>query len=235
MNASGARLYLIPNLIGDTSIDGVLPATLSTQVLEISHFIVEDVRNARRFLKKLNKDIVIDNLNFYELNQHTQPEEISKYLDVCSKGTSVGLISEAGLPCIADPGNVIVMMAHKKGIRVVPISGPSSIFMALMASGLNGQNFAFNGYIPVEQSLRVAKLKSLEIRSLKEKQSQIFMDTPYRNNKLFEDVLLNLNPQTYLCVALNISCEDELIITKTVGEWRKSKIDLNKKPCIFII
>lgn len=145
------------------------------------------------------------------------------------------MLSEAGLPCIADPGNVIVMMAHQKNIRVVPISGPSSLFMALMASGLNGQNFAFNGYIPVEVSLRVNKLKLLENRSVKEKQSQIFMDTPYRNDKLLDDILLNLNPHTYLCIASNISCEDEMIATKTIAEWKQGKPALNKKPCVFII
>lgn len=235
MTVSAAKLYLIPNLIGDTSIDSVLPASLSTLVSQISYFIVEDLRNSRRFLKKLNKEIVIDSLKFYELNQHTNPEEIYDYLDVCSKGIDVGLISEAGLPCIADPGNVIVRMAHEKGIKVVPIAGPSSIFMALMSSGLNGQNFAFNGYINIEPKLRIRQLKLLENKSLREGQSQIFMDTPYRNNKLFKEILLNLNQDTYLCVASNISCENEFIMTKKIAEWKKINIDLDKKPCIFII
>ncbi len=230
-----SSLYLIPNLIGETEIKDVIPASVSEIVTKLKHFIVEDVRNARRFLKKLNKEIVIDDLMFYELNKHSNPKDISNYLNASLSGADIGMISEAGLPCIADPGNVIVKMAHEKGIRVVPLSGPSSIFMALMASGLNGQNFAFNGYIPIEASLRISNLKNLEHRSLKEKQSQIFMDTPFRNNKLFEDILLNLNPHTYLCVALNISCVDEMILTKTVAEWKKTKIDLNKKPCIFII
>ncbi|MDD3740133.1 MAG: SAM-dependent methyltransferase [Bacteroidales bacterium] len=235
MTVSSAKLYLIPNLIGDTPIDSVLPASLSTLVSQISYFIVEDLRNSRRFLKKLNKDIVIDSLKFYELNQHTNLEEIYDYLDVCSKGMDIGLISEAGLPCIADPGNVIVRMAHEKGIKVVPIAGPSSIFMALMSSGLNGQNFAFNGYINIEPKLRIRQLKLLENKSLREGQSQIFMDTPYRNNKLFNDLLLNLNPDTYLCIASNISCENEFILTKKIAEWKKINIDLDKKPCIFII
>ncbi len=235
MNSTKARLYLIPNLIGNTETDSVVPDLVHKIAAEIKHFIVEDIRNARRYLKKLDKNICIDELSFYELNKHTQPVDISGYLNVCMAGHNVGMISEAGLPCVADPGNIIVKTAHERGIKVVPLSGPSSIFMALMASGLNGQNFAFNGYIPVESSLRVAKLKSLEQRSFKEKQSQIFMDTPFRNNKLFEDILSNLNPHTYLCVASNVSCEDEFILTKTIAEWKKSKMDLNKKPCIFII
>lgn len=230
-----SSLYLIPNLIGDTVIESVLPADLYSRINHIRHFIVEDVRTARRFLKKLNKEIVIDDLTFYELNKHSDPTQVSAYLAVAEKGTDIGLLSEAGLPCIADPGNVIVMMAHQKNIRVVPVSGPSSIFMALMASGLNGQNFAFNGYIPIEVSLRVNKLKLLESRAIKEKQSQIFMDTPFRNDKLLDDILLNLNSHTYLCIASNISCEDEMIETKTIAEWKRNKPALNKKPCIFII
>jgi 16S rRNA (cytidine1402-2'-O)-methyltransferase len=230
-----ANLYLIPNLIGDTEPELVLPSGLYSLIKHIKHFIVEDIRTARRFLKKLDKEIVIDDLTFYELNKHSEPTEIDKYLAVAELGSDVGLLSEAGLPCIADPGNVIVMLAHKKNIRVVPISGPSSLFMALMASGLNGQNFAFNGYIPVEALLRINKLKLLENRSVRESQSQIFMDTPYRNDKLLDDILSNLNPRTYLCIASNISCEDEMIATKTIADWKQNKPALNKKPCIFII
>ncbi|HOZ30836.1 MAG TPA: SAM-dependent methyltransferase [Bacteroidales bacterium] len=235
MNKTNSCLYLIPNLIGDTLTTDVLPLRVHNVVKSIRRFIVEDVRNVRRFLKKLDTDIVIDNLYFYELNKHTTQEEISGYLDVCNAREDVGLISEAGLPCIADPGNQIVMMAHKMGVKVIPLSGPSSIFMALMASGLNGQNFAFNGYINIEPKLRIKQLKILENKSLRQEQSQIFMDTPYRNNKLLNEILLNLNPDTYLCVASNISCENELILTKKIREWKKMKIDLDKKPCIFII
>jgi 16S rRNA (cytidine1402-2'-O)-methyltransferase len=230
-----ARLYLIPNLIGNIPTTDVLPLIVHNIVSSIKHFIVEDIRNARRFLKKLDPEISIDSLVFYELNKHTTQEEISTYLDVCIAGEDVALISEAGLPCIADPGNQIVMMAHKMNIRVIPFSGPSSIFMALMSSGLNGQNFAFNGYLSVESQLRIKQLKVLENKSLREKQSQIFMDTPYRNNKLFNEILLNLNPETYLCVASNISCENEFIMTKRIAEWKKLNINLDKKPCIFII
>jgi len=235
MVKANARLYLIPNLIGDTHTTDVLPLQVHKIVSSLRHYIVEDIRNARRFLKKLDADIQIDNLVFYELNKHTSQEEISGYLNVCSEGVNIGLISEAGLPCIADPGNQIVMLAHKTGVKVVPLSGPSSIFMALMASGLNGQNFAFNGYVNIEPKLRIKQLMMLENRSLRERQSQIFMDTPFRNNKLFSEMLSVLNPNTYLCVASNISCENELIMTKKISEWKKVDIDLNKKPCIFIL
>jgi len=235
VDKTNAKLFLIPNLIGNTPTTDVLPLIVHNVVSSIKHFIVEDIRNARRFLKKLDSEILIDSLVFYELNKHTTQEEISTYLDVCIAGEDIALISEAGLPCIADPGNQIVMMAHKMNIRVIPFSGPSSIFMALMSSGLNGQNFAFNGYLSVESQLRIRQLKVLENKSLREKQSQIFMDTPYRNNKLFNEILLNLNPDTYLCVASNISCENEFIMTKKIAEWKKLNINLDKKPCIFII
>jgi len=228
-------LYLIPNLIGATDVDDVLPKNLYSQISHIRHFIVEDIRNARRFLRSLSKDFVIDDLTFYELNKHTEIERIEDYLKVSEQGLDIGLLSEAGLPCVADPGNLIVQLAHKKNIRVKPLSGPSSIFMALMASGMNGQNFAFNGYLPIDNSQKISKIKSLEARSRKENQSQIFMDTPFRNDKLLSDLLSTLNPETYLCVASNISCEDEMIIRKKVADWKKINISLNKKPCIFII
>ncbi|MCK9256346.1 MAG: SAM-dependent methyltransferase [Bacteroidales bacterium] len=228
-------LYLIPNLIGETQLEDVLPNNLYSKISHIQDFIVEDIRNARRFLRKLSKDFVIDGLNFYELNKHTNLNQIEDYLSVADRNLDIALLSEAGLPCIADPGNLIVQLAHKKNIKVKPLSGPSSIFMALMASGMNGQNFAFNGYLPIDKSQRFLKIKSLEARSRKENQSQIFMDTPFRNDKLLADLLSNLNSETYLCVASNISCEDELIIRKKVIDWKKINISLNKKPCIFII
>lgn len=235
MKISQSKLYLIPNLIGDVEPELVLPAVLPKIVESLKHFIVEDVRNARRYLRKLSKNIVIDELTFYVLNKHASQEEISTYLNACVKGLDIGLISEAGLPCVADPGNVIVEMAHRRNIRVVPIAGPSSIYMALMASGLNGQNFAFNGYLPVENNLKIRKLKELEQKVYKDQQSQIFMDTPYRNNKMFSDIMSNLNSNTYLCVAVNVSCEDEFIKTMKIKDWKTNAPDLHKKPCIFII
>ncbi|PLX06150.1 MAG: SAM-dependent methyltransferase [Marinilabiliales bacterium] len=235
MNKLGSKLFLIPNLIGDTSPEMVTPAVLPSIVESLKHFIVEDVRNARRYLRKLSKDVIIDDLEFYTLNKHTTQEEISTYLNAAKNGFNIGLISEAGLPCVADPGNVIVEMAHNIGLQVVPITGPSSIFLALMASGLNGQNFAFNGYLPVDQNQRVKKLKELEQKVYKDKQSQIFMDTPYRNNKMFDDIISYLSPNTYLCVAVNVTCEDEFIMTMKIAKWKNNRPDLHKKPCIFII
>lgn len=229
------KLYLIPNLIGDVAPELVMPSILPEIVEGLKHYIVEDVRTTRRYLRKLSKEIVIDDLEFYTLNKYTTPEEISTFLNAAKSGNDIGLISEAGLPCVADPGNVIVRMAHNEGVQVVPISGPSSIFMALMASGLNGQNFAFNGYLPVDNNGRIKKLKELESKSNKEQQSQIFMDTPYRNNKMLDDILLNLNSNTYLCIAVNVTCEDEFIKTKRIAAWKNNRPDLHKKPCIFII
>lgn len=228
-------LYLIPNKISEAPLNEVVPEHLVSLVPTIKHYIVEDIRTVRRYLRQLNKAVDIDSTTFYELNKHTEPTDILKYLDAAENGENVGLISEAGLPCIADPGNVIVALAHHKGIRVVPLVGPCSMMMALMASGLNGQNFAFNGYIPIDQPERTKKIRDLENRSRKEQQSQIFMDTPYRNNRLFDDLKNTLSPQTMLCIALNITSDDEFICTKTIAEWKREKIDLNKKPCIFII
>jgi len=228
-------LYLIPNKISETSLDVVVPKYIFTLVSTIRHYIVEDIRTVRRYLRQLNHEVDINGITFYELNKHTVSTDIADYLKAAENGEDMGLISEAGLPCVADPGNVIVEMAHKKSIRVVPLVGPSSILMALMASGLNGQNFAFNGYIPIDQPDRTRKLRELEARSHREHQSQIFMDTPYRNNRLFCDLKATLSPQTKLCIALNITADDEFICTKTISEWKKTNVDLNKKPCIFII
>lgn len=228
-------LYLIPNKISEASLDSVIPQTLVSLVPTIKHYIVEDIRTVRRYLRQLNRDVDIDTTTFYELNKHTLDTDISTYLDAAEHGENMGLISEAGLPCVADPGNVIVAMAHRKGIKVVPLVGPCSMMLALMASGLNGQNFAFNGYIPIDQPERAHKLRDLEARSRKEHQSQIFMDTPYRNNRLFDDLKATLSPQTMLCIALNITADDEFICTKSIAEWKREKLDLNKKPCIFII
>lgn len=235
MAKAKGKLYLIPNLIGDSEVNDVLPSSLKEKVMTINHYIVEDIRTTRRFLRKVNKQINIDGLTFYVLNKHTSDKELSDYLEACTEGHDIGLISEAGLPCVADPGNVIVKMAHAKNLQVVPLAGPSSLFMALMASGMNGQNFAFNGYLPIERHKRIAKLKQLENRVKTEDQSQLFMETPYRNNKMLDDILANLNPKTYLCIAVNVTNKDEFIKTMRIESWNKTKPDLNKKPCIFII
>jgi 16S rRNA (cytidine1402-2'-O)-methyltransferase len=228
-------LYLIPVLLGDTSVDRVLPSYNQQVIMGIRHFIVEDVRSARRFLKLVNKDINIDELQFYPLNKHTSPQDISGYLKPLEEGNPMGVISEAGCPAVADPGADVVAIAQRKNLPVVPLIGPSSIILSVMASGFNGQSFAFNGYLPIEPSERAKKLKILEQRAAIEHQTQIFIETPYRNNKMVEDILKSCRPQTKLCIAANITCEDEYIRTKTLKEWKGKVPDLSKIPCIFLL
>lgn len=229
-------LYLIPVLLGDTTVESVLPPYNKSVILGIRHFIVEDIRSARRFLKKVDRDIDIDTLTFYPLNKHTSPEDISSYLDPLVQGESMGIISEAGCPAVADPGADVVAIAQRKGLRVVPLVGPSSIILSVMASGFNGQSFAFHGYLPIEAGERSKKLKTLEGRVYNEHQTQLFIETPYRNGKMIEDILQNCKSQTKLCIAAGITCADEYIRTKSVKEWKGEKIpDLSKTPCIFLL
>lgn len=230
-----ASLYLIPVPLGETKLDRILPSYNREIIGSIHHFIVENVRTARRFLKKSNPDIVIDKLTFYPLNKHTSPENLSDYLTPIEKGESVGIISEAGCPAIADPGADVVAMAQQKGYNVIPLVGPSSILLSLMASGFNGQSFSFWGYLPIDTSEKMKRLKLLEQRIYNENQTQIFIETPYRNHKTIEDMIKYCRPQTRLCIAANITCEDEYIRTLTLHEWRKEKLDLHKKPCIFLL
>lgn len=228
-------LYLIPVLLGDTTTERVLPSYNKEIILGIHHFIVEDVRSARRFLKTVDKDINIDELQFFPLNKHTSPQDISGYLKPLEEGNPMGVISEAGCPAVADPGADVVAIAQRKNLSVVPLVGPSSIILSVMASGFNGQSFAFNGYLPIEPAERAKKLKILEQRASTEHQTQIFIETPYRNNKMVEDILKNCRPQTRLCIAANITCEDEYIKTKTLREWKGKVPDLSKIPCIFLL
>ena len=224
-----ASLYLIPVPLGETELERILPSYNREIIGKIRHFIVENIRTARRFLKKSNPDIVIDELTFYPLNKHTSPESLSDYLTPIEKGEPVGIISEAGCPAIADPGADVVAMAQQKGYNVV------SILLSLMASGFNGQSFSFWGYLPIDASEKMKKLKLLEQRIYNENQTQIFIETPYRNHKTIEDIIKYCRPQTRLCIAANITCEDEYIRTLTLHEWRKEKLDLHKKPCIFLL
>lgn len=228
-------LYLLPVTLGDTAIDAVLPAYNGEVIRVIRHFIVEDVRSARRFLKKVDREIDIDALTFYPLNKHTSPEAISGYLKPLLAGESMGVISEAGCPAVADPGADVVAIAQRKNLKVVPLVGPSSIILSVMASGFNGQSFAFHGYLPIEPAERAKRLKQLEQRIYNEQQTQLFIETPYRNNKMVEDILHNCRPQTRLCIAANITCEGEYIRTKTVKEWQGHTPDLSKIPCIFLL
>lgn len=228
-------LYLIPTSLGETDLDRILPAYNNEIVNRLDFFIVEDVRTARRFLKKINPATDIDSKTFYVLNQHTRPEEIAGFLKPLSEGREVGVISEAGCPAIADPGADVVAIAQEKGFKVVPLVGPSSILLALMASGFNGQSFAFNGYLPVQLADRTKAIKRLENRAHSEKQSQIFIETPYRNMKMLEDILAVCQPATRLCIAADITLETEFIRTKAIRDWKKQLPDLNKRPCIFIL
>ena len=230
-----ATIYLIPVTLGDMEHSRALPAYNREVVLSLKHFIVENVRTARRFLKKMEPSIVIDTLSFSEWNEHLSPREVSDMLSPMEAGESVGVMSEAGCPAVADPGADVVAFAQRKGYRVTPLVGPSSILMALMASGFNGQRFAFQGYLPVEASKRIERMKALEARMYAEEETQIFIETPYRNNKLLEDFIRVCTPSTRLCIASNITCDDEYIRTRPVKEWARNKPDLKKKPTIFLI
>lgn len=230
-----AALYLIPVTMGDTTIEKVLPPYNREIILQINYFIVENIRSARRFLKKTEPSIDIDKLTFFELNKHTDLNRIESYLHPLSKGENVGIISEAGCPAIADPGADIVDIAQRNNFRVVPLVGPSSILMSLMASGFNGQSFAFLGYLPIDSYERVKAVKNMEQRIYAENQTQIFIETPYRNAKTVEDIIRNCRPSTKLCIAINITCDDEFIKTLPVKNWSKQLPDMNKKTCIFLL
>ncbi|MGM9759564.1 MAG: SAM-dependent methyltransferase [Parabacteroides sp.] len=230
-----ATLFLIPVTLGETEHRRVLPAYNREVILQLKHFIVENVRTARRFLKKVEPSIVIDELTFYELNKHTSPEQVAGYLAPMAHGESMGVISEAGCPAVADPGADVVAIAQRKRYKVVPLVGPSSILLSVMASGFNGQSFAFHGYLPIDASERAATLKRLEGRIYAENQTQLFIETPYRNNKLAEELIRSCRPSTKLCIASDITCEDEYIQTRPVKEWTGQVPDLCKKPTIFLL
>lgn len=230
------NIYLIPNFLGESSTEKSFPQENITLIRRIKHFIVEDIRTVRRFLKKVDKGINIDELTFFVLDKHTRPEDIPSFLKPAENGNDMGIISEAGCPGVADPGADVVAIAHNKDLKVIPLVGPSSILMAMMASGMNGQNFAFSGYLPVEKSSNIKAIKHLEDRAIREKQTQIFIETPFRNMKMLDDLLFALRPSTRLCIACNVTCDDEYIVTKSVAQWRNSKLpDINKKPTIFLI
>jgi 16S rRNA (cytidine1402-2'-O)-methyltransferase len=230
-----AKLFLIPTTLGDTSIERVLPPDLMQIISSIPVFIVENLRTARRFLKKVNPAIVIDDLTFFELNQHTDKNEISRFLEPNRHGFDIGIISEAGCPGIADPGAEVVKIAHIRNIQVVPLVGPSSILLALMASGMSGQNFAFNGYLPIHNPEKSLQIKLLEKRMQTEGQTQIFIETPYRNVQLLDELLKNCDPATMLCIAVDITLDTEFILSKPVSYWKTNIPDIQKRPAIFMI
>ncbi len=227
------QLYLVPNTLGESPIERNLPADVISTIINLKFFIVENERSARRFLKRVDKGINIDELIFFVLDKHTHPNDIPSFLNPTKEGHSIGLISEAGVPGVADPGADIVELAHKGGIDVIPMVGPSSILLSVMASGLNGQSFAFNGYLPVKDASRT--LKKLEDRSIKENQTQLFIETPYRNMKMLEAIIATCHPKTRLCIACDITTENEYIKTKTVAQWKKKLPEINKRPAIFLI
>ncbi len=235
MNSKLGKLYLIPTTLGENEPLEVLPISVKKVVEEVNHFIVENKKSARRFIKKITPRKSQPALVISVLDKFTSEIESKSYLDVCLEGIDVGLLSEAGVPAIADPGANIVMLAHQKNIKVVPLVGPSSIVLAMMSSGLNGQNFAFNGYIPIDKDQRKKAIKELEKTSKTKNQSQIFIETPYRNQKLLSDLKSFLTPSTLLCVAVDITLPTEYIKTLTVAAWKSENVDLQKRPCIFII
>ena len=229
------KLYLIPVTLGEGNPFDVLPETVKRTIEFIDDYIVENEKTARKFIKSVLPEKVQASLRLSTLNKHTEIAEHNRMLQPCLEGKNVGLMSEAGCPGVADPGASIVKIAHEKGIQVVPLVGPSSILLALMGSGMNGQSFAFNGYLPIDKSEKKSALKNFEKLSFDKDQSQIFIETPYRNNKLVEDILQILQPNTHLFIACDITLSTEYIKTYRVADWKKMKVDLHNRPTIFII
>ncbi len=227
-------IYLIPVTLGGSDISAIIPDKVLEITKGLRFFIVEEIRSARRFLRLIDKQFPIDESWFRELNEHTKEDDIAAFLDPAMKGNNIGLMSECGLPGIADPGARLISLAHRKRIKVIPLAGPSSILMALISSGLNGQKFTFNGYLPVKPEERVLKLRELEKRS-REGYAQVFMETPYRNQKMLNDILKTCNRDMHLCIASDITLPSESIITKKLSEWQDDMPDLNKKLVVFVL
>ncbi len=230
-----AKLFLIPVTLGDSETSAVIPQNNREVILSISHFIVENIRTARRFLKKIDRNIDIDSLQFFELNKHTDKNELTSFLNPIKEGNHAGLMSEAGCPGVADPGADIVKIAHQQKIQVAPLVGPSSILLAMMASGMNGQNFAFNGYLPIKKGEKTKEIRRLENRIYSENQSQVFIEAPYRNKAVLEDFISACKDQTLLCIACDLTLESEFIQTKPISSWKKKLPDIQKRPAIFIL
>lgn len=229
-----AKLFLIPCPIGENAPIEMLPISIKTTITNTNFFIVEHEKEARRFIKKVCPDKIQSKLKLFPLNKHTSVTEMVNYLDPCKFGENMGLISDAGCPAIADPGAIIVEKAHQLGIKVKPLVGPSAILMAMMSSGMNGQNFAFNGYLPIDKKHRSKALLKFQRISIKENQAQLFIETPYRSYTLFDEMLKVLYPSTRLCIACDLTLTSEYIQTYSILEWKKNKPDIHKRPCIFI-
>jgi 16S rRNA (cytidine1402-2'-O)-methyltransferase len=230
-------IYLIPTILADNTADKIISPQIIDTVKHLSYFIVENLRTARRYIKSICPELVIEQLTFVQIDKDATPAQVQASLKpLIEKGIDAGIISEAGCPGIADPGAEVVKYAHQKNIKVVPFAGPSAIFLSLMASGFNGQQFAFNGYLPIEKRDRLQALRQLEKEMQQRNQTQIFMETPYRNNKMLEDLLATLHPETKLCIAANItSPEHEFIQTKTIQQWKGKLPDIHKQPAVFLI
>lgn len=229
------KLYLIPTTLGESNPMDVLPQTVKRAIEFIDCYIVENEKTARKFIKSIHPEKIQATLNLYSLNKHTEKTEINEMIKPLLQGIDIGLMSEAGCPGVADPGAVIVKLAHENGIQVIPLVGPSSILLAMMGSGMNGQSFAFNGYLPIDKDDKKAAIKSFEKLSFDKNQSQIFIETPYRNNKFLEDLLQILQPNTHLCIAADITLPTEYLKTYKVADWKKNKVDLHNRPTIYII
>jgi 16S rRNA (cytidine1402-2'-O)-methyltransferase len=230
-----ATLYLIPTpLVDEGPITWFTPADIEL-LNTLTEFVVEDERTARRFLRKAGYTRHFDEVTLYNIGKNSKVEEYKSYLANAAKGTNIGLMSEAGCPGVADPGAEVVASAHRLGITVKPMLGPSSILMALMASGLNGQSFTFHGYLPIDKDNRAGKLKAIERLSVQHKQTQLFIETPFRNNPMLDAILESCNPQTRLCIACNVMADNEFIKTQTLNQWAKNKPDLHKKPVVFLL
>lgn len=238
MNNNG-KLYLIPNTLGENDPTEVIPARVLEAIKHIDTYVVEEIKTARRYLSRAGLKGQIGNLEFHKLDKYTTPGEASAYLKLFKNGNNVGMISEAGLPAIADPGAILVALCHENDIEVVPFSGPSSLMMALMASGMNGQSFAFLGYLPIKTNERKKALKDVERTSASLNQSEIFIETPYRNDNMLKDIVDCCDNNTRLCVAINITMPDEQIKTMKIAKWRnelkKNDFKIGKRPCVFIL
>jgi 16S rRNA (cytidine1402-2'-O)-methyltransferase len=230
------KLYLVPNLLGATRPEHVLPQGTLDIVKRLKHFVVENTRTSRRVLSRIGMNNAIDDINFIELDKHnTKNLDLMEHLGPCLQGEDMGLMSEAGTPCVADPGALVVDLAHTAGIQVFPLVGPNAMILALMASGFNGQAFAFHGYLPIKSPERQNAIKDLERRSATHDETELFIETPFRNNAMLQDLCQNLHPATRVCVASNLTCEDEQIISQDIASWKQFKGDLNKKPAVFLI
>lgn len=230
-----ATLYLFPSTMSDAPAADVLPARNIALIATVKYFAVENIRTARRFLKACDRSIDIDSLTFFELNQHTNPADIPSMLLPLEQGHDMGIISEAGCPAIADPGATLVEIAQRKGYMVMPLVGPSSILLALMGSGFNGQSFAFTGYLPIEAAARTSRLKQLHREARDDRRTAIFIETPYRNNRLIKEIVDTLPPTTLLCVASDITGSRQSIVTLPLSKWRTRQYNYDKVPTIFLL